>query len=141
MNRALQWKLVAGFILVFVAGGITGALVGASHTRSRIFGPHRGMPSEHMRRWIRHELNLTPEQVAKISPVIDKASAQLESIRRETGKRVHETMEQAHQEMAVNLTDEQRAKLHEIEARHAHRRGLHQPPPPGPPDQEEPDSQ
>jgi Spy/CpxP family protein refolding chaperone len=140
MNRALQWKLVAGFILVFVAGGITGAFVGASHTRRQVFGPHRGMPGEHMRRWIRHELNLTPEQVAKISPIIDKASAQLESIRMETGRRVRETMEQAHQEMAASLTDEQRVKLHEIEARHAHRRGLHQPRL-SPPDHEEPDSQ
>jgi Spy/CpxP family protein refolding chaperone len=140
MNRALQWKLLAGFILVFVAGGITGAFVGASHARSQVFGPHRGMPGERMRRWIRHELNLTPEQVAKISPVIDKASAQLESIRMETGRRVREIMEQAHQEMAASLTDEQRAKLHEIEARHAHRRGLHQPLM-SPPDHEEPNPQ
>jgi Spy/CpxP family protein refolding chaperone len=139
MNRALQWKLVAGFILVFVAGAITGAFVGASHVRNHVFDPHRGMPSERMRRWVRHELNLTPEQVAKISPVIDKASVQLESIRMETGRRVHETMEQAHQEMAASLTDEQRAKLHEIEARHAHRRGLH--PRLSPSDHEEPDSQ
>ena len=28
MNRALQWKLVLGFILVFFAGGITGAFLG-----------------------------------------------------------------------------------------------------------------
>lgn len=138
--NALQWKLVAGFILVFVAGGITGAFVGASHTRSQVFGPHHGMPGEHMRRWIRHELNLTPEQVTKISPIIDKASAQLESIRTETGRRVRETMEQAHQEMAASLTDEQRTKLHEIEARHAHGRGLHQPHT-SPSDHEEPDSQ
>jgi len=31
MNRALQWKLIAGFLLVFVAGGITGAFLG-DHT-------------------------------------------------------------------------------------------------------------
>jgi hypothetical protein len=33
MNRALQWKLIAGFLLVFVAGGITGAFVGGSYAR------------------------------------------------------------------------------------------------------------
>jgi Spy/CpxP family protein refolding chaperone len=138
--NALQWKLLGGFVLVFVAGGITGAFFGASHTHSQVFGPHRGMPGEHMRRWIRHELNLTPEQDAKVSPIIDKASAQLESIRMETGRRVRETMEQAHHEMAASLTDEQRTKLHEIEVRHAHRRGLHQPRM-SPSDHDEPDSQ
>jgi Spy/CpxP family protein refolding chaperone len=140
MNRALQWKLVAGFILVFLAGGITGAFVGALHARSQVFGPHRGMPGERMRHWIRHELDLTPDQVAKISPIIDKASAQLESIRTETGGRVREIMEQAHQEMAASLTDEQRAKLQKIEARHQHRRGFHQPRM-SPSDHEEPNSQ
>lgn len=28
MNGALKWKLVAGFVLVFVAGGIAGAALG-----------------------------------------------------------------------------------------------------------------
>ena len=27
MNRALKWKLIAGFLLVFAAGGMTGAFV------------------------------------------------------------------------------------------------------------------
>ena len=27
MNRALQWKLIVGFILVFIAGAITGAFL------------------------------------------------------------------------------------------------------------------
>jgi len=25
MSRALQWKLIVGFLLVFIAGGVTGA--------------------------------------------------------------------------------------------------------------------
>ena len=33
MNRALQWKLIGGFILVFIAGGITGAFFGGLHAR------------------------------------------------------------------------------------------------------------
>jgi Spy/CpxP family protein refolding chaperone len=126
MNRALKWKLIVGFVLVFVAGGMTGAFLGASRARHLFFAqPHRGMISQRMRDHYRAKLNLTPEQVAKISPIIDKAAAQLEEIRGTTGRRVHETIAEAHREMAADLTEEQRAKLQEIEARH--RRWHHQP--------------
>jgi len=125
MNRALKWKLIVGFVLVFVAGGMTGAFFGASHARHLFFAqPHRGMMSERMRNLFRAQLNLTPEQVTKISPIIDKMAAQLEEIRGTTGRRVHETIAEAHREMAADLTEEQRAKLQEIEARH--RRWHHQ---------------
>jgi Spy/CpxP family protein refolding chaperone len=125
MNRALKWKVIVGFVLVFVAGGMTGAFLGASHARHLFSAqPHRGMMSERMRDRFRAQLNLTPEQVAKISPIMDKAAAQLEEIRRTTGRRVRETFAEAHREMATDLTEEQRAKLQEIEARH--RRWHHQ---------------
>jgi Spy/CpxP family protein refolding chaperone len=121
MNRALQWKLIAGFILVFIAGGMTGAFLGAVHARHLFFEFHRpGLTGVRMRDRLRTELKLTPEQVAKISPIIDKTAAQLAEIRRETGRRVHEVMIGAHREMAANLTEDQRLKLQEIEARHRH---------------------
>ena len=131
MNRALQWKLIAGFLLVFLAGGITGAFVGAAHARHFfLHGPHRGFIKERMGERLKRELNLTPEQVTKISPMIDKASADLEAIRTETAQRVHETMAQTHREMATVLTDEQREKLKQLHRRQRHGpRALHPPPP------------
>ena len=120
MNRALQWKLITGFLLVFIAGGMTGAFFGEMHARRLFFEFHHnpGVMSSRMRDRLRRELNLTPEQVAKISPIIDKTAAQLAEIRRDTGRRVHEIMINAHREMAANLTDDQRLKLQEIELRH-----------------------
>ncbi len=119
MNQALKWKLIAGFILVFVAGGISGAFLGGLYARHLFFGFHH--PEEigaRMKERLRTELNLTPEQVAKISPIIDKMALQLREIRRETARNVHETIAEAHRQMAVNLTDEQRQKLQQIEERH-----------------------
>lgn len=135
MNQALKWKLIAGFILVFVAGGISGAFLGGLYARHLFFGFHH--PEQigaRMKERLRTELKLTPEQVAKISPIMDKTAAQLRDIRRETGRRVHEAIAEAHRQMAVNLTDEQRQKLQQIEDRH--RRWRHrfpQEPPPEPP--------
>ena len=125
MNRALQWKLIAGFILVFIAGGMTGAFLGAAYARHLFFEFHQpGVMATRMRDRLRTGLHLTPEQVAKISPIIDKTAAQLRQVRRDTGRRVHEIMNEAHQQMAVNLTDEQRQKLKQIEERH--RRSHHE---------------
>ena len=119
MNQALKWKLIAGFILVFVAGAISGAFLGGLYARHLFFGFHH--PEQigaRMKERLRTELNLTPEQVAKISPIIDKTALQLREIRRETARHVHETIVEAHRQMAANLTDEQRQKLQQIEERH-----------------------
>jgi len=119
MNRALQWKLVAGFILVFVAGGTSGAFLGGLYAQHHFLEFHRPeLIGARMKDRLRAELKLTPEQVAKISPIIDKAAVQLREIRRDTARRVHETIADAHRQMAVNLTDEQRQKLQQIEERH-----------------------
>jgi Spy/CpxP family protein refolding chaperone len=119
MNRALKWKLIAGFLLVFLAGGLTGAFVGASHARHFFFKfHHRGDISERMRERLRRELDLTPEQVAKISPILDRAAAQLQQVRLDTGQRVREILNETHRQMTPHLTDEQREKLKQIEERH-----------------------
>jgi Spy/CpxP family protein refolding chaperone len=131
MNRALKGRLIAGFVLVFLAGGMTGAFVVASQT---LFGPYHGNIADRMRDRLRVQLRLSDEQVAKISPIIDKTAKQLETIRTESGRRVHETFVEAHREIAADLTPEQRTKLQEIEARHrrsAHRmRGTRESPAP-----------
>jgi len=125
MRTGLKWKLIVGFVLVFVAGGMTGAFFGASQTRHFFFAEHhRSMLGEHIRHRLRVELKLTPEQVTKISPLIDNATAQLEQIRIETGQRVHETMTKMHQQITPDLTDEQRANLERIELHHRHWRGF-----------------
>ena len=127
MNRGLKWKLIAGFALVFAAGGLTGALIGASHARHLFFDPRPALLSERMRHHLRVQLHLTKEQVAKISPIVDKTAAELGEIQRNTGQRVHETIAQEHREIAPYLTDEQRAKLQELDSRPRHWHGFRGP--------------
>src|SRR2546423_7322631 len=124
MNSALKWKLIAGFVLVFLAGGATGVFVGASTAHRFFFGPHRhGFAAEAMKNRFQRQLKLTDEQLAKISPIIEKTGAQLEQIRGDTGRRVREIIAEAHREIAPNLTPEQQQRLKEMEARH--RRWFH----------------
>jgi Spy/CpxP family protein refolding chaperone len=128
MNRALKWKLVAGFVIVFVAGGITGAALGGLYTRHLFFEFHHPkMIGERMKEQFRSELHLTPEQVAKISPIIDKTAADLQQVRHDTARRVREIWMESHRQLAANLTDEQRQKLQQMKERHhrwRHQHGL-----------------
>jgi Spy/CpxP family protein refolding chaperone len=128
MNQALKWKLVAGFVIVFVAGGITGAALGGLYTRHLFFEFHHPkMIGARMKEQFRSELHLTPEQVAKISPIIDKTAAELQQVRHDTGRRVREIWMEAHRQLSANLTDEQRQKLQQMKERHhrwRHRHGL-----------------
>ena len=139
MTPALKWKLIAGFILVFIAGGLTGAFFSVRFGHGP---PGHGFIASHMRQRLKWQLGLNDEQVKKISPIIDKTATEIESIRAETGRRVHDTFAEAHREIAADLTPEQRQQLQEIEARHRkmfHRmHGNRQGPGGSPHEQEEP---
>ena len=131
MNHSLQWKLLAGFVLVFIAGAMTGAFVAVMHTRHVFVEVHNPeLVATQMKERLRSDLNLTDEQIAKISPIMEKTSAQLEQIRMETGQRVHDVFKDSHREIGAFLTDEQKGKLQEMEKRH--RRWIHGHGGPGP---------
>jgi len=71
-----------------------------------------------MKNRLQWQLRLTDEQMAKISPIIDKTGTQLEQIRGDTGRHVRDTMVQAHREIAPILTPEQQQRLKQVEERH-----------------------
>src|SRR6266566_6285207 len=104
MNSALKWKLIAGFVLVFLAGGATGVFMSGAIAH-HFFGAHRhGFAAQAMKTRLQWQLRLTDEQMTKISPIIEKTGAQLEEIRGDTGRRVREAMVEAHREMTPILT-------------------------------------
>jgi Spy/CpxP family protein refolding chaperone len=95
MNSALKWKLAFAFLLVFFAGTMTG-FFGTFHFRHHFLGPpHSGDVNERMREHLRRALDLTPEQSAKISPIVDATTAKLETIRIESAQRVRGVMEES----------------------------------------------
>jgi Spy/CpxP family protein refolding chaperone len=138
MNKSLRWKLILAFVLVFVAGAACGFFA-AFHMHQVFFAHMAGNSmAQHMKERLRTELRLTPDQVQKISPIIDRAASQLKTTREQTMRDVHDIFSQTHREMEPFLTPEQRAKLAQLEERH--RRLLHHhgfmppgplPPPPG----------
>jgi Spy/CpxP family protein refolding chaperone len=126
MSRALQWKLIAGFVLVFIAGGTTGAFLATAHARHLFVQSHQaGFVATRMKERMRAELDLTPDQVARISPILDKTANQLQQIRNDTGRRVHQTIIESHQQISAILTEDQKKKLQQMEMRHRRWLGFH----------------
>ena len=141
MNGALKWKLLLAALLVFVAGGTTGGLLCSIHVRHRFFGPpHSGAVGDRMREHLKRALDLTPEQAAKIAPVVDATTAKLEAIRVETAQRVRSAMEEAERQISPELTPEQQKKLEALKAEHQKLLRHHGflPPPPPPPEEKSP---
>src|SRR6476469_2759298 len=131
MNNSLRWKLILAFVLVFLAGGACG-FFGAFHVHHFFARMDPGSMAQHLKQRLRAELKLTPEQMQKISPIIDRAASELKTKREETMRDVHEIFEQAHREMQQFLNPEQRTRLEELEKRHRHllhRHGLMAPGP------------
>ena len=120
MNDALRWKLAFAFLLVFVAGGMTGAFFGIHGLRHHMMlgPPHSGDVPDRMREHLRRTLGLTAEQERRIGPIVDATSAKLESIRVETAERVRSVMEESKKGIAPILTPEQQTKLDKLESEH-----------------------
>lgn len=117
MSVPLRWKLIGGFLLVFIAGGIAGAFVGAMQSRHHRFAAaQNGSLVETVRKRMQSRLDLTPEQMVRARPVLDHAAHQLEQIRDGTGRSVREIFDQTDQQLAPELTAAQRKKMEQLEA-------------------------
>lgn len=64
------------------------------------------------------KLNLTPEQKAKIQPIVDQAKPQLDQIREEAMQKSRAVIEGTIGQVRAMLTPEQQAKLDEMKQAH-----------------------
>lgn len=118
MTRALKWRIAIGLVLVFFAGIATGVFAGARHARHRFVVRHGEVGGDRMREHFKRHLDLTPEQLQHVGPILDQTAEKLHAIRTETSQRVGETMEDAHRRVAPHLTPEQMAKVEKMKQRH-----------------------
>jgi Spy/CpxP family protein refolding chaperone len=73
-----------------------------------------GNPLEHLTK----DLNLTPDQQAKVGPIVDQAKPQIRAIHEEAMKRMREVMENTTAQIRPLLTPEQQQKLDAIKQAH-----------------------
>jgi|KBSMisStandDraft_5_1062788.scaffolds.fasta_scaffold07066_6 Spy/CpxP family protein refolding chaperone len=72
---------------------------------------------------VTENLNLTPEQKAKVQPIIDQAKPQIESIRREAMQKTKAVTDNAMAQIRPMLTPDQQKKLDEAQNSRGGREG------------------
>ena len=116
MSALGKWKLRLYVLAIFRAGGGSGAFI------TWQVGPHRGVapssPAEigaRLRATFQSRLDLTPEQVRQIGPLIDQAMRQVEVIRHDTASHVFANASNLHEQVLQVLTPEQKVKFEQLE--------------------------
>ncbi|MBA3544591.1 MAG: hypothetical protein H0T83_09170 [Chthoniobacterales bacterium] len=129
MNASLKGKLVAGFILASLAGGVTGSFLTFHQGRHwhSDFGHRSPAMADRMRERIMSQLDLTPEQLGRIEPILNRAGKELQQIRSETGDKVRAVLDETNQAVRPLLTDAQRARFETIEKKSRSKRGPRNP--------------
>lgn len=116
MNRTLKATLLCTGI--FVAGAIGGSMVTLRHARGNLPPPPRRSGAEDFGRMQHRQfdkLGLSPEQSAKIKPIVDAGVEELRRLRRESFKQTSAVIEKMEAQVAKELTPEQRQKLAELQ--------------------------
>ena len=106
-----RWKLGLTFTAVFLAGMIAGGL-----TILRIIPPFGGVPdagsmTAHLMRRLNHDLPLTPEQTAKIQPIIARTTEQTLASHREFTSRIEAIIDASDSEIESLLDPTQKARF------------------------------
>jgi Spy/CpxP family protein refolding chaperone len=129
-NRRMAILYLAG---VFLAGALAGGFGGYKLGRRPTFRPPN--PQSMADHWIgnlRRDLSLSDDQVVKVRPVIEAATAEADTIHAATWERTHGVISNTNRRIEPFLTLEQRQKLAEKERRRSDRFRQKGPPAPGP---------
>jgi len=121
MNGLMRWRMIGYLAALFVAGVVTGAAVmtrttaGTQTLKVGRTEEIQALMSERL-----EILHLTPEQRQKFSPLIKKASEELEASHLACLQQCSTAVERLHDDIRPDLTPEQNDKLKELEnERHA----------------------
>ena len=137
MNYLTKGKIVLYLAAIFVAGGVTGAVISwRERGENKWIRPTPKGICDSFRDRLRSELGLTPQQLERLEPLLQKRVAIMEEIRSRTVKELEELIRTSDAEIAdaLNLTSDQRAKLQQMERERTEhfgkgRRGGPPPPP------------
>ena len=116
MNHLTKNKIIIYLATIFVVGGITGAVLGWTGATHKILQPPSGkMICEHVRHHLRSELNLTPDQMRQIDPILEKRASAMEAVHSRMIKEIEELIRASNEEISRVLDASQRTKFEEME--------------------------
>lgn len=111
------WKLILSFVAVFLLGGAVGGLISMRIAHKIFFSPPGAeeMAGEIMRH-LKRKLDLTPEQMKQLQPIVGRATKELSATQVEMKDRMTETINKSSVEIAEILDARQKEKFEKVEA-------------------------
>jgi Spy/CpxP family protein refolding chaperone len=116
MTSLSKRKLAIYVLGIFLAGAGSGALVAWRVSRRVPVAP--SPPAEigaRLRARYQSQLNLSPEQLQKLDPMIEQAMRRVQAIRQETADHVFANVSNLHDQVLTVLTPEQKTRFEELE--------------------------
>ncbi len=118
MNNLSKGKAIFYLTAIFLAGAIGGTVVGYAAGKRKGFPPPP-RPSEmarHIMARFQSQLDLTPDQVDQIQPLVEQTTANMDVIHRESWHQVSEGFKKLNQQITEYLSEGQRKKLEAMES-------------------------
>ena len=119
------WKAVAGVVLVFVLGVLSGGIGVYRFHRSALDRFARGEPArvpEFYVRKLSHRLDLDPAQRERVETIVRRTVGEVRQVREECRPRIDEALEKGRRDIRAELRPEQQRRFDELDAeRHRHR--------------------
>lgn len=117
MSRLTRSKATVYLAAIFLAGSMAGFVAGHAFARRQpLRPPPAAEMTRHMVARLQEQLKLTPEQVENIRPLVERNTAELDALHRESWDRVSESFRKLNQQIAGYLTLEQKEKLSAMES-------------------------
>lgn len=118
MNEFSKGKAICYLAAIFLAGAVGGTVVGYAYGKRQGF-PTPPRPSEmarHIMARYQSQLDLTPQQIEKIQPLVEQTTANMDDIHRESWHRVSDGFKRLSQQITEYLTEGQRKKLEAMDS-------------------------
>lgn len=119
-----KWKIIAGLLMVFVLGALTGALstdMVLKRHHPLFSGAPEGRKAFIMKRLSR-KLDLSEDQKVRIEAIIDRVQSETFQHMREGRRFMHRQLEKGFAEIRKELTPEQQRRLDQMKAERERRR-------------------
>lgn len=138
------WKAIFAALVIFGAGFVTGNIVNrvsehpptaiSSHNAART--PQQTLPLEQLRKvelmgCVQRELDLTPEQHARIEKIISDSQERIRDLWDQVAPDIHDEYEDVKKKLYDQLTPEQKKRFDELmrQQQHSHKPGSTNAPP------------
>lgn len=116
MKKSWRWKTILGLVAIFVAGFLAGGVTSLAVVYRIVTRP------EQVKHWadkrlhdLEKRLALTPEQKAKIDPIVERAGVQIRGVGANAFADVVKLSNQARADISKELTPEQRTEFDKLD--------------------------